>query len=345
MKIDKIIKQKRKERGLTQEQLATSLNITAPAVNKWENGHAYPDITLLSSLARALKIDLNTLLSFKEDLSETEVYNLVAQLSEIFIKQDFASGYEKAQEALREHSSNELLVLHCAIMLHGIALSMYQEENTKELQTEIKKMLERVLTSESQEIKTQAVNTLILILINEEGVDEAEKLLKTLPDAGDNNKLVMLINLYMKKKDYKQALKTCESYILAKVGQIMPVLLNLEEIAIKEKRLEDAQEIAMRVKDVSTALELSKYYENAPLFCYGVAVKDKEQTLSALRAMKEGVRTWFDFEKTVLYKHLPAQDFRTEEDSVVMLDMLLRTLVQENDLDFIKGEKEYQELF
>ena len=345
MKIDKIIKQKRQERGLTQEQLATYLNITAPAVNKWEKGHAYPDITLLPSLARALKIDLNTLLSFKEDLSEAEVYSLVARLGETLVKQDFKTGYEQIQEALREHPSNEMLILHCGIMLHGIALSMYPEENTKELQTEIKNMLERVLVSENQDIRTQAVNTLILILISEEEFDEAEKLLKTLPDVGDNNKPVTLMNLYMKKKDYKQALETCESYILIKMGQVLAALFNLEGIAIKEGRLEDAKEIATRIKDASAALELGAYYENTPLFFYAVAIKDKEKTLSALREMKAGMRTWFDYEKTVIYKHLPSQNARTEEDNTLMMDMVLKSLVKENDLDFIRDEKEYKDIF
>lgn len=47
-----------------QLQMANYLNISAPVVNKWENGISYPDITLLPSLARVLKIDVNTLLRF-----------------------------------------------------------------------------------------------------------------------------------------------------------------------------------------------------------------------------------------------------------------------------------------
>ncbi|MEE0761717.1 MAG: helix-turn-helix transcriptional regulator [Acutalibacteraceae bacterium] len=55
MKINHIIKEKRIERGYTQEQLASILGVTAPAVNKWEKGSSFPDITLLPVLARALK--------------------------------------------------------------------------------------------------------------------------------------------------------------------------------------------------------------------------------------------------------------------------------------------------
>ena len=55
----------RKQRGLTQEQLAQRLGVSAPAVNKWERNNSYPDITLLPPLARLLEVDLNTLLSFQ----------------------------------------------------------------------------------------------------------------------------------------------------------------------------------------------------------------------------------------------------------------------------------------
>lgn len=47
MKINEIIRLRRLELGLTQEQLAQRLGVSAPAVNKWERAGSYPDITLL----------------------------------------------------------------------------------------------------------------------------------------------------------------------------------------------------------------------------------------------------------------------------------------------------------
>ena len=44
----------RKEKGLTQKQLAQMLNVTDKAVSKWERGQGCPDITLLPALAAAL---------------------------------------------------------------------------------------------------------------------------------------------------------------------------------------------------------------------------------------------------------------------------------------------------
>ena len=67
MNMHEIIRNRRRELGLTQEQLAGKLGVSAPAVNKWERAGSYPDITLLPVLARTLGVDLNTLLSFQED--------------------------------------------------------------------------------------------------------------------------------------------------------------------------------------------------------------------------------------------------------------------------------------
>ncbi len=54
MRIGEQIKNYRKTVGLTQEQVANYLGVSTPAVNKWEKGNTYPDISLLPALARLL---------------------------------------------------------------------------------------------------------------------------------------------------------------------------------------------------------------------------------------------------------------------------------------------------
>ena len=54
MEIGSVIREKRTAQGLTQEQVATALGVSAPAVSKWERGESFPEITLLPALARLL---------------------------------------------------------------------------------------------------------------------------------------------------------------------------------------------------------------------------------------------------------------------------------------------------
>ena len=79
---------------MTQEQIAELLGVSTPAVNKWEKGSTYPDITLLPALARLLKIDLNTLLSFNEDLTDIEIENFVNELDKVVQEQNYISAFQ-----------------------------------------------------------------------------------------------------------------------------------------------------------------------------------------------------------------------------------------------------------
>ncbi len=62
-KIGKFIAACRKEKGLTQMQLAESLDITDRAVSKWERGKSMPDAALMLELCHTLGISVNELLS------------------------------------------------------------------------------------------------------------------------------------------------------------------------------------------------------------------------------------------------------------------------------------------
>ena len=57
------IKDLREKRGMTQAQLANLICVSDKAVSKWETGAGYPDITLLESIAGALRVSVAELLS------------------------------------------------------------------------------------------------------------------------------------------------------------------------------------------------------------------------------------------------------------------------------------------
>ena len=64
LKIGQRIKAKRRERDLTQEELATILGVTKAAVSKWENGESYPDITMLPQIAQLFCMTMDELFNY-----------------------------------------------------------------------------------------------------------------------------------------------------------------------------------------------------------------------------------------------------------------------------------------
>ena len=151
MRINEIIKEKRSEQGLTQEQVAEYLGVSTPAVNKWEKGNSYPDITLLAPLARLLKVDLNTLLSFNEELTEKEIINFVNELSEIVYKESFDIGFKKAMDKIHEYPTCHKLILNVAVILQGANL-MWNKDNKE------KRKIKHILTPKDTDIMDIAAN-------------------------------------------------------------------------------------------------------------------------------------------------------------------------------------------
>ena len=58
-----LIAQARKEKGLTQRELAQALHVSAQAVSKWERGLNFPDLALLEPLGDCLGLTVSELLS------------------------------------------------------------------------------------------------------------------------------------------------------------------------------------------------------------------------------------------------------------------------------------------
>ncbi len=78
IKVGKFLQSLRKEKGLTQEQLAEMVGVAQRTVSRWETGNNMPDIDILIELSDFYKIDLREILSgerksenMNEDLKET----------------------------------------------------------------------------------------------------------------------------------------------------------------------------------------------------------------------------------------------------------------------------------
>ena len=83
MKFQDIVRCKRRELGLTQEQAARRLGVSPAAVSKWESGQSLPDTPLFAPLARLLHTDLNTLLSFEEEPEPARVAQLLNEVARL----------------------------------------------------------------------------------------------------------------------------------------------------------------------------------------------------------------------------------------------------------------------
>lgn len=73
--IGKFITQKRKEKNLTQEQLAEQLGVSNKTVSKWETAKCMPDYSVVKKLCDTLEITLSELMEGEEEKDSIHVYD------------------------------------------------------------------------------------------------------------------------------------------------------------------------------------------------------------------------------------------------------------------------------
>ena len=75
MEFNEKLQELRKNKGLTQEELAEALYVSRTAISKWESGRGYPSIDSLKEIARYFSVTIDELLSSNEVLSIAEEDN------------------------------------------------------------------------------------------------------------------------------------------------------------------------------------------------------------------------------------------------------------------------------
>lgn len=119
-KVGEFIKRKRKEKNLTQKELADKLLITDRAVSKWERGICCPDISLLKELCSILDISINELLS-GEGIEKLDV----EQSEDILVRTI------KQYTAVEKKKNKKLLIATIILLIFyvGLVFAMYLTYN------------------------------------------------------------------------------------------------------------------------------------------------------------------------------------------------------------------------
>lgn len=141
--IGQSIKKLRKERNLTQEELAAQLNVSAQAVSKWENETGLPDISQVIPLASVFGVSTDALFGLEDTNVDEEALKIV-QKADAMRKHGkldtLLIAYDAMLEGLKRYPCNRILLLNC--MHLGLNLSlpengwMYAPERAKEIRNE-----------------------------------------------------------------------------------------------------------------------------------------------------------------------------------------------------------------
>lgn len=346
MQIHEVIRNRRRTLGLTQEQMAHCLGVTAPAVNKWEKGITYPDITLLPSLARLLKTDLNTLLCFQENLTKDDMAVILNEIVET-AKKEKTDGVKQAflqiQKKVMEYPAHAELLYQLATVLRGLLLMFPCENDVRaKCDSYIRELYGRVAEGDDLSYANRARYALASESIQKGEYQEAEALIAMLPDYDPLDKRGLLILLYMQQKKSQEASELLEKKLNASIQEVFLMLDQLATAAVWENDMERAWELASYA---GRLMEIYQWEYSSCTVAMSVAIEaqDADKCLALLEKMLASLSGPCQMADSVLYAHSKKTGSGIESGAA-LLRVLLDSLRQDEKFAFLWERKEFREL-
>lgn len=265
MKIGATIATLRKSRGLTQEQLAGMLGVSAPAVSKWETGNSYPDITLLCPLARALGTHVDDLLQFAETLSDQEVVEQINAVIHTAMHRDCEEADIQLQALLHRYPNCTALQFNAAAAYDTFAFLFPSAGKEQHIQWKERKrqLLEQVRSSGTAAYWQSATMQLASLSIAEGALEEGAELLRELPEQSFDPTAVWAL-YHLKKEQPKQALELTQKQLFKLATQLLSCLATLANPKLMP---EPAQQLRLAEAYHTVACTFGMLDSSGGLFC------------------------------------------------------------------------------
>ncbi|MHB1484254.1 MAG: helix-turn-helix transcriptional regulator [Saccharofermentanales bacterium] len=176
----------RTQKEMTQEQLAAVLGVSPQAISRWENNSAYPDITVLPSIAIFYNTTIDELIGMDE-ICKTENINKIHHNVHLLMKENkIDETITMLKEALKFHPNAFLLDLASTLAQKS------NQNNDMNLIEEAISLFERALQgNRSMKSKSTIVANLIFLYLKLNKADKAEELVKSLPHIWESREILI----------------------------------------------------------------------------------------------------------------------------------------------------------
>lgn len=148
------IRRLRKERSLTQEQLAEVLGVTTGAVYKWEARLSMPELNLIMELADFFDTSVDVLLGY--EMKDNRLEATVRRLRECRKAKD-STGLREAEKALKKYPHSFKIVYECAALYRGFGFEFRNESYIRRSLELLEQSLTLLAQNTDPEISEQTI--------------------------------------------------------------------------------------------------------------------------------------------------------------------------------------------
>lgn len=342
MSIGKVIRKYRKEKNMTQEEMALRLGVTAPAVNKWENENSLPDIMLLAPIARLLGISPDTLLSFREELTQEEINGMIYELDEKLKTLSYEKCFQWVKERLEEYPNCEGLMLSTAVVLEA-QIMIREIPDAETYENYIASLYERALQSGEEGLRIRAADSLFAFYMRKEQYDRAETYLKYFSSQNPDKKIKQA-RIYSETGRTQEAYKEYGELLFETYGRISMSLQGMYSLAVRDNDMERAHRLVEKQQEMAVCFEMGRYHEVSGGLELATMEKDADAVIRIMQEMLDSISQIDGFRNSFLYEHMRFKEPRAEFVTEIR-ENLRQCFCDEETFGFLKGDERWKQIF
>lgn len=196
MNLGNKIRELRKKKGLTQEQLAGALNITPQAVSKWENSDSYPDMEMIPILAGFFEVSMDVLFDYDVNALKAKIQKIIDDARDDFFT-DPRRYAETMKTALIDYPGNEALL---TALLDAYEYDLRENNCTVHLDDMIE-ISGKIIAESADFVRVCSVkDTQAAAYLKKGEYGKAKAVLESLPDSVTTKNEAIAFRLYGKDK-------------------------------------------------------------------------------------------------------------------------------------------------
>jgi len=282
--IGRTLLQKRREKGLTQEDLANYIGVSKASVSKWETGQSYPDITFLPQLATLFNISIDELIGYEPQMSKEDIRKLYVKLSDDFASKPFDEVLSSCREIAKKYFSCFPLLFHIGLLLVNNCMGTGDKGKSLSVLSEAKELFIRVKTeSDDAELVQLALNMEACCALMMEKPNEVIELLE-----GTSRKIISNESLLAPAYQMVGKLKEAKSTLQVAIYQYMINLFGAltDYLVLCADNIGQFDKTYKIANDISDAFGLEKLHPSLLIKLYIVAAQGYAMLGNKERAME-----------------------------------------------------------
>ena len=279
MNLGNKIRELRHAGGLTQEQLAATLNVSPQAVSKWEMGASYPDITMIPVLAGLFRVSIDEFFNFDIDDIDKKIENIRLEYNKYFW-----GSFEKAEQILID--GLKLYPASVKLKTELFELYTYNVHRSDEILNKAFELYGQILQASQDIFCTCRTKANMILIYNhlerkkgEDHYEEIKKIIETLP--------------YMYPYMIQDKMRLSASFLKGEEGmkeakslkeiEWQEFFIACAQVGIRYFELEDYENALISLQQSADAIELLMYPEKQGCDAYPIHGTHSNHSITLLQ--------------------------------------------------------------